>query len=1181
MQRTIHDFATDGGRFGAAELANGWRKTRPGTLDFLAIAQVLVMLIGLAVGGEAASWSQEATGSINGIVSDQQGAVIPGAKVSVKNIDTQVAINGITNSDGSYLVQSLNVGSYEVTIEAPGFKTIVATNIHVEATNIVKLDEQLSPGTTSSTVEVNAGGTALETEKIANSTTLEEKIVQGTPVVPATGSFRDSTLLINLTPGASGSFYGVNIAGGRAFAQEVQVDGIPQLFSPTQNTAVLVVHPSFDVISQVYTQPGVPAPEFGRSSGGAVTELTRSGTDAYHGNAAVFFRNTALDARAYNVAKVSTDHQYELPLSIGGPVRIPHLYNGVGRTFFFFNYTNYWTSIQTPEYYTIPTEAERTGDFSDQLAQGQILYNPATQVNGVRQPFPNNQITPTSAIALQAIGLLPKPTNGALVNNYFATSPNNRDENHYFIRIDHNLTRKQSIHGTYRRDTFVGYQPDGIFQANHFDTVVNIFNPWYDWIISPSLLNHFSAAATHYTNPNQANLPGSYTFPNTPLIKVPGVYPQGRFEPQQPAFNFTNGYANIFAQSYQINGNASWEYDDVLSWTKGKHNFKFGERFNAFQGDSTTPQGLAGAFNFSNQETGIGPNQTGSNTGNPIASFLLGYVDNASTQQNVATYARTKYFGIFAQDSWRVTARLTTNYGVRWEMQTPINDAEGHMTTLNPNLANAAAGGISGGLIFAGKGAGRTGSNSFLSTWKGGWGPRIGLAYELTHNTVVRAGYGIIYAPFQYTYDQSGFSLNSTAISPDSGYTPSFGLDSGFPASKLVATAVLSPTIYNGQNISLLDTRNGKSNRLQDNQIWQLDVQRTLGSFYFDVGYVGEVGHHIPGGGNPTYNQVRPGNLALGALLTEDINSPAVVAAGYTPPYPGFTGSLAQALRPFPQFLAVNPTNYPAGSSSWNGLLAKVQKRYSNGFTLLVAYTYSKEFSNVGFSQAGDNTTQDTYNPKSQKSLGDLNTPQNLQISYVYDLPFGHGRQYLNKGLVGRLVEGFGFSGLQSYESGAPIHITPDVPGLPIFNSNLFVNIVPGVKQKLASRGQVVKYNSLFDTTGTAHGTKFLNADGFASPAPYSFGNSRYFLDHLQQLAVLNENLSFYKRTSFGEGRYFETRVEMFNAFNRQNYGGLDTNLADNTPNGHFGEYTGEYSNLNFGVQPGPKITEIVLKIVF
>jgi hypothetical protein len=1141
----------------------------------------LVMMFALSLLPGRIAGAQESTGSINGIVTDQQGSVIPGAKISVRNTATQVVTSGVTNSDGSYLVQTLNVGSYTVTIEATGFKTVVATNVSIEAANIVKLDEQMSPGTTTSTVEVNAGGTTLETEKIANSTTLEEKLVQGAPVVPATGSFRDSTLLINLTPGASGSFYGVNIAGGRAFAQEVQVDGIPQLFDPTSNTAVLVIHPSFDVISQVYTQPGVPAPEFGRSSGGAVTELTRSGTDQYHGNVAVFFRNTALDARAYNVAKVSTDHQYELPMSIGGPVRIPHLYNGTGRTFFFFNYTNYWTSIATPEYYTIPTEAERTGDFSDQLAEGQVLYNPATQVAGVRQPFPNNQITPTSAIATKALGLLPKTTNGALVNNYFATSPNNRVEQHFFIRLDHNITPRQSIHGTYRRDTFAGFQPDGIFQANHFHTIVNVLNPWYDWIISPSLLNHFAAAVTHYTNPNQANYSGSYTFPDTPILVVPGTYPQGAFTPQPSAFNFNQGYANIFAQSYQINGNASWEYDDVLSWTKGKHNLKFGERFNAFQGDSTTPQGLAGAFNFSNQETGTGPSQTGNNTGNPIASFLLGYVDNANAQANVATYARTKYFGVFAQDSWRVTPRLTTNYGIRWEMQTPIVDAEGHMTTMDPTLANAGAGNQPGALIFAGTGTGRTGSNTFIHTWKGGWGPRIGVAYDLGHETVVRAGYGIIFAPFQYSFDQSGFSLASTAISPDSGYTPSFSLDGGFPASKLVNSTTLSPTLYNNQNVSLIDTRDGKSNRLQDNQIWQLDVQRSFGSIYVDVGYVGEAGHHIAGGGNPTYNQVRSNNLALGSLLTQDITNPAVVAAGYTPPYPGFTGSLAQALRPFPQFLAVNPTNNPAGSSTWNGLLAKVQKRYSNGLTLLVAYTYSKEFSNVGFSQGGDNTTQDTYNPKGQKSLGDLNTPQNLQISYVYDLPFGHGREYLNKGLVGRLVEGFGTSGLLSYESGAPIHIAPSVPGLPIFNSNLFVNIVPGVNQKLASRGQVKKYNSLFDASGTAHGTKFLNADAFANPEPYSFGNSRYFLDHLQQLAVLNENLSFYKRTSFGEGRYFEARVEMFNAFNRQNFGGLDTNLADNTPNGHFGEYTGDYSNLNFGVQPGPKITEIVLRINF
>lgn len=1127
--------------------------------------------------------AQVSTGSVNGIVADQQGESIVGAKVLIRNTATQVVTTVLTSGNGSYLAQSLIAGPYEVTIEAAGFKTIVIQNIRIEPANIVKLDEQLAPGTTVSTVQVTADGAELETEKIANSTTLNEEMVQGAPVVPAEGSFRDATMLINLTPGTSGSFYGVNIAGGRAFAQEVQVDGIPQLFSPINETAVLVVHPSFDVISEVYSQPGVPAPEFGRSSGGAVNELTRSGTDAYHGNTAVFFRNTALDAKAYNVASVAEDHQFELPVSIGGPVRIPHLYNGKDRTFFFFNFTEYWSHNQSPSYYTIPTAAERAGDFSDQLAQGQIIYDPTTEVNGVRQPFPNNQIMPTSTIAQQVIGLLPAPVNGALVDNYIENGANTRNENHYFVRIDEKLSSKYSLYGTYRRDSFLGFQPDGIFQNNHFDSIVNVFNPGFDWIITPSLFNHVTASIIHYTSLNQNNYPGSLIFPDTPLVAVPGVYPSGSFTPQEPSFNFSGGagYSNIFAPSYQILGNASWEYDDVLSWTKGKHNLKFGERFNAFQGNSTLPQGLAGVFNFSSQETGVGPNQTGSNTGNPIASFLLGYVDNAAAQQSVASYARSKYFAVFAQDSWRVSPKLTTNYGVRWEMQTPIIDAQSNMTTMDPTLANTAADGLPGALIFAGSGTGRTGSNTFIHTWHGGWSPRAGLAYQLTRNTVMRAGYGIIFAPFEYSYDQSGFTLTSTAASPNSGYSPAFSLDSGFPASQLITTAPLSSTLYNNQSVSLIDAKPGKSNRLQDNQIWQFDVQHNFGSIYVDVGYVGEVGHHIAGGANPNYNQVKPSYLSLGSLLTESITSPDVVAAGYTAPYSGFTGSLAQALRPFPQYLTVNPLNYPSGSSSWNGLLVKVQKQYSKGFTFLAAYTYSKEFSNVGFSQTGVSTTQDTYNSKSQKSLGDLNMPHNLQLSYVYDLPIGHGRTYLNSGVIGRLLEGLGVSGLHSYESGPPIHITSSAPGLPLFNANLFVNIVPGVKQKLASRGNVVKYNALYDANGTAHGTKWLNADAFANPDSYSFGNSRYYLDHLQQLAILNENLSFYKRTSFGKGRYAELRSEMFNAFNRANYSGLDTNLADNTPNGHFGEYTSEYSNAVFGVQPGPRITELVLKIVF
>ncbi len=1124
---------------------------------------------------------QISTGTINGIVTDANGNAVAGAAVTIKNTRTNVESKTVTQSDGAYQVGSLILGSYQVTIEAPGFQKVVESNVDLQAASIVKIDERLIPGVVTSTVEVNANGTQLETEKIALSTTLEEELVQNGPVVPATGSFRDSTMLINLTPGTSGSFYGVNIAGGRAFAQEVLIDGFPQLFSPTTNSAVLVVHPSFDVIAEVYTQPGVPAAEFGRTSGGVVTQLSRSGTDQFHGNTAVFLRNTALDARAYNQPNVGKDEQYEWPVSVGGPVWIPHVYNGKGRTFFFFNWTRYWTNISTPEYYTVPTIPERKGDFSDQLAQGQILYDPTTEVNGVRQPFPNNQITPTSKIAQQVLSLLPPPTNGAFISNLQGTNSNSRVEEHYFLRLDHNLNEKQSLHGTYRSDSFIGFQPDGIFQNNHFDTTVYLVNLWHDWLVTPNLFNHGSANFSRYGAVSEDFGQGAFIHPNTPTITVPGTYLSN--PAQESQFGFSSGYSTIFPEGDSTNSNMVWEYDDVLTWTKGKHSLKFGERFDAFQQNDTVPQGKAGAFRFLNNETGIGPNQTGSNSGNPIASFLLGYTDSANVASNVSTYARSKYFAVFAQDSWRVTSRLTANYGIRWEEQTPIIDAKGNMTTMNPTLANSAAGGLPGALIFAGTGTGRTGSNSFMGTWKNGWGPRVGLAYDLGHTMVVRAGYGILYAPLEYSFDQRGFSLDSTAISPNSSYSAAFNLDSGFPSSNLVTSPTFTPTLYNNQVVTLTDTHDGKSNRLQDNQIWQLDLQKTFGQWYVDVGYVGEVGHHIPGGGNPNYNQVHPNYLSLGPLLTQSITSPAVAAAGFTPPYPGFKGSLAQALRPFPQYLGVNAINYPAGSSSWNGLLAKVQKQYSNGLTVLLAYTWSKEFSNVGFSRFGDNTTQNTYDSKSQKSLGDLDVPQNLELSYVYDLPFGRGKKFLNSGPLSYILGGFGFSGLHSYESGAVIHINPSVPGVPLFNSQLFVNIVPGVKQQLASRGQTVKYNSLYDPLGTAHGTKWLNAAAFANPAPYTFGNSRAYLDHLHQLAVLNENFALWKHIAVsGSGtHYVEFRVEMFNAFNRANYGGLDTNLADNTPNGHFGEYTAEYGDLNFGVQPGPKITEAVMKFVF
>ena len=552
------------------------------------------------------------------------------------------------------------------------------------------------------------------------------------------------------------------------------------------------------------------------------------------------------------------------------------------------------------------------GDFSDQLAQGQILYDPTTEVAGVRQPFPGNKITPSSSIGKQVAALFPIPTNGSFVNNYLGRNSNSRVEEHYFVRLDHNLTQRQSLHGTYRRDTFYGYQPDGFLQNNHFATIVNLLDPWWDWIVSPNLLNHAAAAYIHYGNPNQDALASDFLSPNTPTITVPGTYPTGPYPVQDSQFAFTSGYSTVFPEGYTVNSNTTWEYDDFVTWTKGRHSLKFGERYDAFQQDAKTPQGLAGAFNFSNTETGIGPNQTltSSSAGNPIASLLLGYTDNANAQDNVSTYARSKYFALFAQDSWRVTTKLTANYGIRWEMATPVVDAKGNMTTMNPTLANSGAGGIPGGLIFAGSGTGRTGSNSFVNAWKGGWSPRLGLAYDLGHNMVVRVGYGIMYAPLEYGYDQSGFTLSSSAISPNSGYTPAFSLDGGFPAAQLITSTILSPpsTTIRASHCSIRMTakviacrtiRSGSSTckRPSDRGISTLAMWARR--------------HDIAGGGNPVFDQVNPKYLSLGSLLTDSITDPAVVTAGFTPPYPGFTGSLAQALRPFPQYTGVSATNYP------------------------------------------------------------------------------------------------------------------------------------------------------------------------------------------------------------------------------------------------------------------------------
>ena len=446
------------------------------------------------------------------------------------------------------------------------------------------------------------------------------------------------------------------------------------------------------------------------------------------------------------------------------------------------------------------------------------------------------------------------------------------------------------------------------------------------------------------------------------------------------------------------------------------------------------------------------------------------------------------YFALYAQDKWKIRSNLTLTYGLRWEYSSPITHRNNFISNFDPTLPNPGAGNIPGALEFAGFGPGKAGVKQFANAWYGGFGPRVGLSYALRPGTVIRAAYGLMYdtnTQPAIVLNSQGYYANTTVSSTTGGVTPAFNWNTGFPAIPLGPD--LDPTVANGGSTSWMP-RDGAREPAVEN--YNVGIQQKLwGGVVLDASYVGTQSHHMgisPFNSNPglNLNQLNPKYLALGTLLESSVGSAQANAAGITAPYAGFVGSVAQALLPFPQYQAITFTDDPVGNQHYNALQMKAQKTLSGGLSLILSYTYEKNITDVTGHGA-----QNYYDiDASEKAVASFDIPQSLVGGYTYDLPIGKGKLLgFNSSLANKLLGGWTTSGIITLQSGQPISVTTELslPGI----GSILPDVVAG--QPLYgpdhSRGS---FNPRVDT--------YINANAFASPAPFTFGNAPRFLDSLR-----------------------------------------------------------------------------------
>lgn len=1092
--------------------------------------------------------AQTFLGTITGLAVDPSGSAISGAAVTAANQGTGVTYKTVTNVAGNFALQQLPVGKYEVTIEAPGFRKLVRRDLELNVAQTLSFEAKLEVGQVEQTIEVTETAGLLQTATSDLGTTIQRNKLMDLPLFVG-GNMRNLEQFIFLAPGVTGDTGNTQISGSPSRAKEVLVDGVASTGIESGGVIPGSARPSVETIGEFKMVRANFNAEYGRTGGGVQIFTTRSGGNEFHGAVFDYLRNDKLDARGFFQRTRQVNRQNEFGATFGGPVLLPKLYNGRNKTFFFFVYSGYRFRQGSPNTLQslIPLDF-RQGDFSRVAPIYDPLTNTSTASGITRSPFPGNRIPLDrfSAVSRNILPLLPTPDNNSIFNNFLSTGRGQANSNQYNIKLDHAFSDRNRLSGYYYTDRYEARDPELVPGPTTPNRSTTSQNYWvrisHDLVISPSVLNHITLGYTRFVT---TILPYSINQDWPTKLGITGVNrgPDNVF----PCIEFiSSGFSRLGDQNCNTRvkqANNAYQFGESLSWVRGSHNLKFGLDYRWMETNGIDPWRTMGWFQFNALETAL-PGVA--NTGNAIASFLIGNVDRGQLQ--VFSYFprnRYQYWAGYAQDDWKIGRKLTMSYGIRYDLFIPRYENRNNLSTFDLNLPNPSVGGRPGGMIFLGDGPGRSGLNRLADIYKKGFGPRLGLAYALNNKTVLRTGYGIYYAQGNANaglrdslQSSVGFVAQPVFQTQDAGVTPGFNWDGGFPQN-FARPPFIDPAAGNNSDVRMILRSDGRPPYFQN---WSATVEReVVAGVNVEVSYLGVKGSRI-GNGLVYWNELNPSLLSLGTLLTRPYNSAEAVAAGIRAPYAGFTGSVAQALRPFPHMQSVWNRSNPAGSSTYHAFQSQVRIRSWKGLDVQMAYTFAKSISDADILAGGGPSGQTTYNRRLEKAIATTDVPHVFALSYSYELPFGYGKAFLNtKGPVGKVLGGWVLTGIHQYSLGVPIVLTANNT-LPLFNAVLRPNAISGASRRV----DAPNFDPAVDL--------WINRAAFAAPAAFTFGSSARSYTDLRNPSFLNENFGLLKRITVHERFKVTFRAELFNAFNRVVFAAPQANVS----NAQFGRISGQ-----------------------
>jgi hypothetical protein len=1132
--------------------------------------RLLIVLISLML-FLGCAFAQGDRGSINGAVTDPAGALVPNAAVAVRNLDTGSQYQTVTTDTGNYTLAQLPSGTYELTVTAAGFRRYVQQGIRALVASAVRVDVALQIGSSADAVTVTSDAPLLRLEGAEQSQNISIETINSLPLnfgARGPGMLRDPFTFVEVMPGAS-------ISGRNT----VRVNGIPattfgvllegqDLSMPMSPDGSDAVSPSVDALQEITVQTSNYAAEYGQAGGGLFNFTTKSGSNELHGSAYENLLNEQFGAGIPFTNGGNNTHvrpkvrKHDFGLNLGGPVFIPKVYNGKNRTFFFANYEKYMDRKHYGgAYATVPTDAFRTGNFgailtgrslgTDQLGRNiaeNVIYDPTTTrtQNGyrVRDPFPNNAIPPQmiDATAAKIQALIPGASRSGLTNNFEQVGTTQRLNEITSIKIDHSFDVKSkiSIYDHYYRTKFANNGADGLpsplTSLRNGLARTHTLRITYDYSITPTLLAHVGVGMVRQRIPDQA-VPDVLNYDSVKQLGLVGAVDAGF-----PRITGLSGSLGGMSLGMGVT-NAQIYYADKpsanasVTWVRGSHSYKAGGEWHRDIFANKNRNNTYGSWGFSNQQTTLpstqGMSLSGGSIGFAYASFLLGQASSASVSNASDPQYRKEAWSLFVEDSWKVTRKLTLDYGLRWDYMPAMHELWDRVSAFDPTKPNPSAGGLPGATAYEGWGAGRCNCR-FANTYPYALGPRLGLAYQLDSKTVVRAGWGITYsrtADFNYMGASIGVGYNSLSFSSTSYGDPAAVFASGMqyklsdlynssfdPGLRPQAGQINTPG-------SLTDANGGRPPRLNQ---WSVGVQRELmKDLVVEANYVGNRGAWFEANSLVDLNALTPqrlqsvgldiSNAADRTLLTSRLDSAAAATRGFNKiPYSTYStaNTVAQSLRPFPQFSGLSVRWAPLGNTWYDSLQMKATKRFSQGLTFTSAFTFQKEQSTLG-------GVNDVFNRPNQKSLDGMSVPFAFVTSFNYTLPGIGSNRWLN-----RVSGGWSISGVFRYASGSLIAVPSSQNAL---SSLLFrgtrMNRVGGQPLYTADPNCKSCYDPQKDFV--------LNPKAWSDAGAGQWGTSSAYYNDFRAQRHPDEQLGLGRSFSLKEGVSLSVRMDFFNVFNR------------------------------------------------